>query len=92
MQAHVSQPPDLAGETRTTAGPGCVAHSSQARVLVLCTAPERCRFPEAGRWVLGKENASSQMLLLSFVFLFGSTPPRLDQRQIIVLGLANIFM
>ena len=75
LQAHISQCPHLAGETRATAGPGCVAHPSQAPVLVQCTAPERCRFSEGVRWVLGKENVSSQMLLLSFVFVWLYSPP-----------------
>lgn len=92
LQAHISQWPCLAGKTRAVAGPGRVAHPSQARVLVQHTAPERCRFSEGRRGILGKEKVSSQMLLLSFVLLFGSIPPLFGQRQIIVLGLANTFM
>lgn len=45
---------------------------------------------KGGRWVLGEGNVSSQMLLLSFAFLFGSIPPLFGQRQIIILGLASI--
>ena len=42
--------------------------------------------------LLVQGNVSRQMLLLNFVFLFGSIPPLFGQRQIIVLGFANIFM
>lgn len=48
LQTHISQQPHPAGGTRAAAGPGCVAHTTQARVLVQHTSPERCRFSEGG--------------------------------------------
>lgn len=71
--AHISQCPHLAGET-CCSWPWMCGSPQPSPNLVQCTAPERCRFSEGVRWVLGKENVSSQMCHYLALFLFGSIP------------------